>query len=119
MANVNDLLPTKHLRAYDLKGSEPTVTIARIVRVPLGRTREEKWVLYFVGKEKYLILNATMLRALAAFAGDETDRWPGVTLQLFTTTTKDPQGHVVPVVRLRPAATRSAGLRQRLDEVAS
>jgi len=105
--NINDLLKSKHLKAADLRGAEPVVTIARLASLPLGKTREEKWVLYFVGKEKYLILNVTMLKALAAIAGDETDRWPGTAVQLFTTTDRDPKtGAQVPVVRLK-APTRA------------
>ena len=110
MANINDILPTKHLKAADLQGREPVVTIARVAQLPLGKTREVKWVVYFVGKEKYLILNVTMLRAIAAIAGDETDRWAGTAVQLFTTTDRDPKtGAQVPVVRLK-APTRAPQL---------
>lgn len=99
--NLNDLLPTKHLRAYDLRGTEPVVTIAALERLPLGKTRELKWIVRFVGKEKYLICNATLLRQIGAIAGEETDRWVGAVVQLFPTTTKNPAGQQVPVVRVK------------------
>ncbi len=117
MANINDILPSKHLRAFDLRGTEPVVTIAQVEQLPLGWTQEKKWVLRFVGKEKYLILNPTMLRAIAAFAGEETDRWIGVAVQLYTTTAKDPgTGKQVPVVRVKapsrqPVLVKSGGSR--------
>jgi hypothetical protein len=113
MMNVNDLLKTKHLKAYDLQGKEPVVTIARVASLPLGQTQSPKWVLYFVGKAKYLILNVTMIRAIAAFAGDETDRWANVMVQLYTTTAKDPQTkQQVPVIRIKAPVHRPVAVRR-------
>ncbi len=118
--NINDIRQRKHLKPYDLQGKEPVVTIARFDRLQLGwgPTKGLKPVLFFVNKEKYLILNATMLDALAAIAGPETDRWPGMVVQLFTTTDKDPKknGEQVPVIRIKaptriPQLVKAGGIR--------
>ncbi len=115
--NINDILKSRHLKAFDLQGREPVVTIKGVRRVPLGKTREEKWVVDFIGKEKYLILNTTMIRALAVIAGDETDRWAGTVVQLFTTMENDVRTkQPVPVVRVKapsrqPILVKAAGTR--------
>lgn len=87
MATLNDLFPSRYLKAHDLQGREPVVTIARVACEVMGKTRESKPVVYFAGKAKGLRLNKTMAVAIAAIAGSEdTDRWVGVAIQLFTTT---------------------------------
>jgi hypothetical protein len=106
MATLNDLFPSRYLKAHDLQGHEPVVTIARVACEPMGKTRDVKPVLYFAGKAKGLRLNKTMAVAIAAIAGsDDTDRWPGTAVQLFTTTaTFDTR--TFPVVRVK-APTRA------------
>jgi len=104
--NINDILTSRFVRAYDLQGKEPVVTIARVELVAMGKTRERKLVLFFVGKEKGLRLNPTMLRAIAAIAGsEETDRWTGTVVQLYTTTATF-ANKIFPVVRVK-APTRA------------
>ncbi len=38
--NINDILTSRFVRAYDLQGKEPVVTIARVELVAMGKTRE-------------------------------------------------------------------------------
>ncbi len=117
--NINDVLKSPYVKAYDLQGREPVVTIARVALVSMGwgAKQEQKAVCYFAGKDKGLVLNATMLRAIAAFAGEETDQWIGLAVQLFTTTAKDPKtGQQVPVVRVKapsrqPVLVKAGGSR--------
>ncbi len=111
--NINDMLPSKHLKAWDLQGREPVVTIAAVRHIPLGKSREKKWVLDFVGKTKYLILNATMLHAMAGIGGDESDRWVGVVVQLYTDTAKNVQTQQPgPVVRIKAPVARPVAVRR-------
>jgi hypothetical protein len=104
MANINDIYPSRYLKAADLGGATPTVSIARVVQELAGRARESKLVVYFVNKTKGLLLNKTNALALAAIAGSpETDHWVGLKVQLFATTATF-GGQSYPVVRVQAAA---------------
>lgn len=101
MANINDAFPSRYLKAPDLQGREWTLTIERVEFEAMGRTREVKPVVYFVGKAKGLKLNKTMATAIAAIAlSDETDTWRGVVVCLFATHA-DFGKQTFPVVRVK------------------
>lgn len=89
MPNINDIFPSRYLKAHELKGTSPTVTIER-VGVEQVRSRvkvDTKPVLYFRGKTKGLLLNKTMAQSLTEIAGSPlTEAWAGVTVTLFATT---------------------------------
>ena len=106
MPNIDDLYTSKFLKAYDLQGREPVVTIARVEFEPMGRTREIKAVVYFQGKAKALKLNKTMAVKLAQIAGSaQTEEWTGLKVQLYVTTA-DFGGEAFDVVRVKaPTAT--------------
>jgi alanyl-tRNA synthetase len=61
--NINDAFPSTFLKAYDLQGKTPTVTIDRVEfqQVRSGRTgtTDTKPIVYFTGKGKGLLLNKT------------------------------------------------------------
>jgi hypothetical protein len=104
MANVNDLLPSKYLKPYDLKGTSPIVTIARVELEVMGRTRDRLPVLYFVGKAKGLKLNRTIADVLTQLAGSpDTDHWAGTRVQLYATTA-DFGKQTYDVVRVKAAS---------------
>jgi hypothetical protein len=121
--DIQDLFPTKLLKAHDLQGHEPVVTIARVEVEPMGRTREIKAVVYFRGKAKGLKLNKTMATAIARIAGSSnTEAWVGTAVQLFATVA-DFGGETFQVVRIkapaghasqRPAASTAAVAREPL-----
>ena len=88
--NINDYFPSRYLKAHDLKGKTPTVTIARVTfeQVRGGRTGsvETKAILHFAGKDKGLLLNKTNARTVITIAGTPiTEQWTGVTVTLFAT----------------------------------
>lgn len=104
--NLNDLFPGKFLKAHDLQGREPVVTIARVELEPMGRTRELKGVVYFKGKTKGLKLNKTNAQTIGQLTGSQnTDAWVGRQVQLYATTA-DFGGQTYDVVRIKaPGAT--------------
>jgi hypothetical protein len=103
--NIQDVFPTRFLKAPELQGREPIVTVARVEIEAIGRTREPKAIVYFKGKEKGLKLNKTMATKLSEIAGStETDRWIGTAIQLYATVT-DFGGETYQVVRIK-APTR-------------
>jgi hypothetical protein len=101
MANIHDAFPSKYLRATDLGGASPVVTIDRVDFEPVGRTREMKGVVYFVGKNKGLVLNKTNATKIAEVVGSpETDEWAGGKVQLYATEVEF-QGEAVETIRCK------------------
>ena len=109
MANIHDAFPSKYLRASDLGGASPVVTIDRVDFEPVGRTREMKGVIYFVGKTKGLVLNKTNATKIAEVVGSfETDDWPTSRVQLYATEVEF-QGETVETIRCKaPVSARKS-----------
>lgn len=80
--NVDDLYPSKYLKASDLKGREALVKMSH-VNVEQMQDGTDKPVLYFVGKEKGVVLNVTNKNAIAAVYGSESDDWSDQEIVLF------------------------------------
>ena len=95
---ASDVFPSKYLRAADLQGKEPIVTIARVDMETLGD--ERKPVVYFTGKEKGLVMNKTNWNALQDICGDEdSDNWTGSKVKLYTAKVEY-QGKRVAAIRI-------------------
>lgn len=93
-----DIFPSKYLRAADLNGHEPIVTIDRVALETLGD--ESKPVIYFHGKDKGLVLNKTNWAAICDITKeDDSDQWRGHKVKLFTARV-DFQGKRVDAVRI-------------------
>ena len=111
MPNINDAFPSKFMKASDLQGTEPIVTIDRVDFEPVGRDREMKAVLYFAGKTKGLVLNKTNATKISQLVGsDLTEEWTGQRVRLYATETTF-GGDTVDCVRIKPAVI--AAPRQR------
>lgn len=105
MPNVHDAFPSKYLRASDLGGVTPVVTIDRIETEAVGRTREMKLVCYFTGKNKGLVLNKTNATKIAEILGSpDTDDWPTGRVQLYATEVEF-QGESVETIRVKAPTT--------------
>lgn len=84
MPNINDAFPSKFLKASDLQGSEPVVTLDRVDFEPVGRDREMKAVLYFAGKNKGIVLNKTNANKITEITGTAiTEEWHGARVRLY------------------------------------
>jgi hypothetical protein len=110
--NINEAFPSKYLKASDLRGSTPIVTIDHVTVEEVGKARDRKPVAYFVGKEKGLVLNKTNATKIGQITGSaETDEWVGAKIMLYTTETEF-QGESVETIRIKPVpAARSQGAR--------
>jgi hypothetical protein len=96
--NINSAFPSKYLRAADLGQATPTVTIAKVTSETVGE--DQRLVVYFVGKDKGLVLNKTNANAIADILGDEdTDNWPEGRIKLVTAKV-DFQGKRVLAIRI-------------------
>lgn len=104
--NINDAFPSKYLKASDLQGGQPTVTISHLTVEEVG-DGEKKPVVHFVGKEKGIVLNKTNATNIGDAYGPDTDEWTGKKVTLFATWV-DFQGRSVEAIRIRPAANAQA-----------
>lgn len=87
---VSKMFPTPHLKGDDLGGIEPNVKIVKIGPVKAFNSdtnqEEDKWAVWFFGKDKYLLLNKTNATMIAELLGsDESDDWVGGRVKLYST----------------------------------
>ena len=107
--NIEEAFPSKWVKASDLKGSTAVVKIATVKLEKIGE--DQRAILYFVGKDKGLVLNKSNKKKLVELFGSETDEWTGQSVELFTIMTEY-QGEPVDAIRLRsPRAAAPAGQR--------
>lgn len=96
----DELFPGKYLRAADLDGHEPIVTIDRTEVRQMGDVR--KLVVYFKGKAKGIVVNRTNFTAIAEITGQpDSDDWTGHRIKLVTAKV-DFQGRRVLAIRIEP-----------------
>lgn len=113
MANINEAFPSQYLKASDLKGQQPVVSIDRVEFEPVGRDKEMKPIVYFVGKEKGLVLNRTNSKTIVNLAGSaETDDWNGFKVKLYATHVEF-AGESVEAIRIKAAPANGAPVRRQ------
>lgn len=109
--NIDEMFPSKFLRAGDLAGNPMMVTIGGIAADNISG--EKKVVMTFSSGQKALILNKTNGKALAKMFGKELSAWIGKQIVLVPTEV-DFKGDMVEAIRIRapraPAATAADGL---------
>jgi hypothetical protein len=96
---LNDIYESggSFLKADDIKGHQPIVTIAtaEVVENDYGNGPKKQIVLTFEGKDKKLGLNYTNASKIAELTGTEDfNEWIGVTLKLYVEKVKGPSGMV-------------------------
>ena len=100
-SEFNDLYGSKYLTAADLNGETWLRRIGKVAPVELkekdGSTKR-KYVVYFDGVEKALVLNKTNAQKLAAAFGKDHAKWIGMDVELYAEMT----GLGKEGVRLRP-----------------
>lgn len=96
--NINAAFPSTYLKAADLQGRSASVVMDRVSLEEIGG--EHKPVLYFVGKERGLVLNKTNSTIIAEMHGSETDDWPGKAIVLYPARVEF-QGRIVDAIRVK------------------
>ena len=109
--NINNVFPSKYLKAADLQGREFTLRIASIRMEDIGDD-DQKPVLYFENAKKGLVLNKTNANNCVVLYGAETDGWIGKPVTLYSAWV-DFQGKSVEAIRIRPAPGVTMGQHQR------
>lgn len=107
MPNINDAFPSNYLRASDLQGKQTHVTIDRVEYEEVGRQKDRKPILYFVGKEKGLVLNKTNANKIIELTSSPvTEEWHGFQICLFGTMVEF-AGDQVEAIRVKAARRES------------
>ncbi len=97
---LNDMFPSKWLRAQDLDGRPQLATIADVRLEQVEDGKPPKPVLYFKGLSQGLVLNKTNGQSIGAFLGDDTTQWHGQKVVLYPDRAPF-QGKVVDCIRVR------------------
>ena len=100
-----EILQTNYLGAHDLKGKEPTVTIAGAKReevfCPDTNKNKDALVVRFKGAKKPWIVNVTNSKRIAQHAGSEMiEDWVGTKITLITEKVKH-KGEIKDAVRVK------------------
>lgn len=104
MPTINEMFPGRFLRGADLR-DPVTVTIRRVIQErmysPSARAEVEKWVVYFEGAKRGLVLNVTNAEAIAEVCGSrESEDWIGKAIVLYPEMVSV-GGRKVPAVRVQ------------------
>lgn len=97
---ASDAFPSKYISAADLKDNDVVVKITHVTTEEIGN--KQKFICYFAGKKKGLVLNKTNWNSIARITNmDDSDDWTGMEVCLFPTMV-DFQGESVAAVRVKP-----------------
>lgn len=81
----DELYPGRFIKAIDLKGGKPTLTISEVeIKELVGdKGPQVKGIIHFKGKEKALPLNKTNGICLKALFGRKVQEWVGKRVNLY------------------------------------
>lgn len=87
MPDYKTLFTGRYLASPDLGKNEPTVKIARViselVKDDEKKTERYRWIMFFEGKDKGMLLNRSNAMILAALCkSDKTEDWVGHSITL-------------------------------------
>jgi hypothetical protein len=98
--DFDTLYGSKYLSVADLKDGEPRLKIGKVEVVELREkngTTKRKYVIWFEGADKGLVVNKTNAKKLADAYGKQPTKWIGQVVQLYSEETTIGKG-----VRVRP-----------------
>ena len=109
MTSINELFPSKYLKAADLKGRTIKVKILKVEIEEIGQDNTKKPVVYFDGAERGMVMNKTNGTEIAATHGDDTAGWTGKEIEIFSAMVPY-QGQNVAAIRCRAVAEAAPAL---------
>lgn len=95
---IGTAFPSTYIKCDDLQGRAVQVRMNYVKFEDIGG--DNKPVLFFVGKDRGLVLNKTNANMIAELYGDETEAWPNQVIELYPSKT-DFQGKRVDCIRVR------------------
>ena len=107
---ISSAFPSNYLKAADLQDRNVMVKMSHVTLEKIGD--DEKPVLYFVGKEKGIVLNKTNASNIAVVYGDDTNDWREQEIVLFPAMV-DFQGKSVEAIRVRAPQPKDRKQTQR------
>lgn len=106
MPKASDFFTGKSLKAEDIKGREPVVTIEKVTTQNFDDGT--KPIIHFVGKDKTLVCNRTNWNSIVEITGeDDSDNWGGCKIKLVVARV-DYQGKRVDAIRVDPPPSDGA-----------
>ncbi len=114
MEDLNEVFIGETIKASDLQGHEPVVTIATIEPIEFqqnGKT-DRKLKMTFVGKQKAFICNVTNARRIGMMHGSKFRTWVGKKIQLYSDIV-DFKGEPKEAIRVRPVKSANGPAQQR------
>lgn len=111
MPDYRSMYDRDYIGEWDLDGKEVVVTISEVKAAELQNEKKQKSkkpVVYFVGKEKALVLNKTNGKAIAGMYGPKTETWTGKRITLYPSTC-EAFGQTVACIRVRPTIPAARG----------
>ena len=102
MTRISDMFPSKFLKAADLPGRSVVCEMSHVLPTDVtgsGKPDDVKPVLFFLGKQKGLVLNKINGTMIEEGYGDIED-WAGKSIELYESEAEF-QGKRVPCIRVR------------------
>lgn len=104
----------EYISATDFEGKDVTLKIERVEHKEIEdeekKTRAERWILYFEGARKPLLLNRTNATCIAAMFSSESEAWAGHRVTFYTTTIESGKFKGEKAVRVRGSPELPANL---------
>ena len=112
MSSIDDIFAGDSLRAADIEGREPTVTIKSVEpREFDGRDgkKQRKLVISFHNAKKTFVCNKTNAQRIAYLHGKDYAKWAGKQITLFVDPFVEYGGQMTPAIRVKPAPVAANG----------
>jgi hypothetical protein len=107
---VSQMIKSKFLRKDDIEDDTPaTIKKLSLEDMP-GDSGDQRFVLFFKGQDKGMVLNTTTIRMLEKAFGDESDDWVGKSVIIYVDPNVSYKGQVVGGLRLRPTSPKKTPL---------
>jgi hypothetical protein len=122
MPHIDKMIESRYLKNSDLDGQDLDVTIEQVREEELrgdDGAIKKKWIVFFRGLERGLILNVTNTRRLAELCGSKlSEEWVGKRVRLYVTAVPF-RGEEVDAIRIKaaPVESRSPAKANIADEV--
>lgn len=104
MMRRNEALPSKYLNAADVGQNVYKLVIASVVMEKMENDGVMKPVMYFNNAQKAMVVNATNWDNMSQVYEDESQNWIGKTIEMYTESTRMPNGTAGRGIRIRPMA---------------
>jgi hypothetical protein len=110
--DMSEAFASPYLKAEDLQNRDVNVTMDRVETAEFKENNRSvtKYILFFQGKKKGVVLNKTNFTNISLAYGKNSDGWVGKPVVLFSVWT-DYQGKSVQAIRIRPAQSTNGASR--------